>query len=143
MPTKTATTKTAATQEWKGNYSIVMVPFADDIAEGFDVTLTHTTHSAMLRTTRIEGPRYHTVAELLDLLQGQVVEALRAWQKANIESRRGLTDMEKYLQHRRFIAGFGQAVGAQLAGRTIRNSKSDEAALRDGRAAGKAAEVAR
>jgi hypothetical protein len=105
------------TREWHGNYSIVMVPFVNDVALGFgNLTVLQSTRSAMLRKTYIIGHKSDVEAflVLIDSLALQVMSGLRRWQKENIESRRGLTDMEKYVQHRSFIAGFGQTVRTRL-----------------------------
>lgn len=104
-------------REWRGNYSIVMVPFVHDVALGFgNLTVLQSTSSAMLRRTYIIGTEtdVNEFLVLIDSLALQVISALRRWQKENADERRWLTDMEKYVQHRSFIAGFGQTVRNRL-----------------------------
>lgn len=105
-------------REWKGNYSIVMVPFVANVAEGFgNLTILQSTRSAMLRKTFIIGHKtdVEEFVALIDSLALQVLSALHRWQKEHKEERRGLTDMEKYVQHRSFISGFGLTVSSRLA----------------------------
>lgn len=104
---------------YPGNYSIVMVPFAADVAAGYgDVTvLTRNVPDSLERVVYLIGfaSDVEMVSTLLDSLDLQVMSALRVWQKENIEWRRRQTDMEKYLSHRSFIAGFGAEVKQRLA----------------------------
>lgn len=105
-------------REWHGNYSIVMLPFVYDLAKGFgNLTILQSNYGApMLRTSFIIGHKsdVEQFCELLDSLALQVMSALRRWQKENAESRRGLTDMVKYVQNRSFISGFGAQVRDRL-----------------------------
>lgn len=97
-----------ANRDFLGNYSIAMAPFAQTIAEAFGGVETEVENLPNSLTRRVHF--YGTAANIkaflkvLDPLAVQVIEDLRVWQKANIEKRRGLTDMQKYLQHREFIA---------------------------------------
>lgn len=105
-------------REWHGNYSIVMVPFVHDVAIGFgNITVLQSMRSAMLRKTYIIGHKsdVEEFCALIDSLALQVMSALRRWQKEHAAERRGLTDMEKYVQHRSFITGFGQTVRMRLS----------------------------
>lgn len=110
-------------REWRGNYSIVMVPFVSDVAYGFgNLTVLQSNHGAMLRKTYVIGFKSDVEAflTLIDSLALQVLSALRVWQRDNAEARRGLTDMQKYVQHRSFITGFGHTVSNRLsANRTV------------------------
>lgn len=103
---------------YPGNYSIVMVPFAADVAHGFgNVTvLARNVTGSLTRQVYLIGFRsdVEMVTQLLDSLDLQVMSALRVWQKENIEWRRGLTDMERYIGHRSFITGFGGRVRTRL-----------------------------
>lgn len=104
-------------RDWKGNYSIVFVPFTWDVAHGFGhLTVLQSTFSPMLRRTYIIGHKgdVEQFISLLDSLEVQVLSALRRWQNENREARRGLTDMQKYIQHRSFIEGFGATVRCRL-----------------------------
>lgn len=106
-----------ASRDWHGNYSIVMVPFVYDVARGFgDLTVLHSDNSAMLRRTYVIGHKtdVEEFVTLIDSLALQAMSALRRWQKENAASRKGMTDMQKYVQHRSFLAGFGRQVAARL-----------------------------
>lgn len=119
-------------REWRGNYSIVMVPFVHDVALGFgNLTILQSTSSAMLRRTYIIGTEtdVNEFCALIDSLALQVLSALRRWQKEHAAERRFLTDMEKYVQHRSFIAGFGQTVRSRLrATRTVEEASASTGA---------------
>lgn len=100
-----------------GNYSISMIPFTAAVANGFGhITILQSKTSGLSRVAHIIGHKsdVEQFCQLLDSLSVQVMSSLRAWQRENIESRRGLTDMQKYLQHRSFIEGFGAKVGQRL-----------------------------
>ncbi|WP_028652758.1 hypothetical protein [Nocardioides halotolerans] len=147
---------TTATVErpWTGSYSIVMAPVTELLAEALGgLTVTTEFRTEMLRVCHLAGDRAEQLVALLADLEPLSLAALRDWQKANVDARRDLTDMQKYLQHRAFLQGFGEAVAARIAGDQLRNGKADAArllaggeadvpALRAGRAAGKAVEVA-
>jgi hypothetical protein len=103
-----------------GNYSISMIPFTVMVAQGFGhITILQSKTSGLARNAHIIGQEsdVEQFCRLLDSLSLQVNSALHAWQKENRAPRRGLTDMQKYLQHRSFIEGFGQRVGSRLAER--------------------------
>lgn len=107
-----------ASRTFPGNYSISMIPFAQSIADGFGGLETSSEKTAGLaRVFTVRGPaeRVEAFLAILDEASTQVLVDLRAWQKENIEARRGLTDMQKYLQHRSFIEDFGAKVGKRLA----------------------------
>ena len=104
-------------KNWHGNYSIVMVPFVFDVAQGFgNLTILQSTSGPMLRRTYIVGHVSDVDAfqTLIDSLALQVLSALRRWQRENASERRDLTDMQKYVQNRSFITGFGKTVRARL-----------------------------
>lgn len=103
-----------------GNYSISLIPFVCALADGFGhLTVLQSQGYGLARNAFIIGHEsdVEQFTILLDSLFTQVMAALRVWQRENIEARRGLTDMQKYLQHRSFIEGFGQKVGARLTAR--------------------------
>lgn len=115
-------------RDWKGNYSISMVPFVATVARGFgNITILQSNFSAMLRRTYAIGLKsdVEQFNRLTDSLSLQVISALHRWQKENIESRRGLTDMEKYVQHRSFIEGFSTEVSRRL--RELRAGEEEQA----------------
>lgn len=100
-----------------GNYSISMIPFTTMVARGFGhLTVLQSKTAGLARVAYIIGHKsdVEEFCQLLDSLSLQVMSALRVWQKEHIEERRGLTDMQKYLQHRSFIEGFGRRVGDRL-----------------------------
>lgn len=106
-------------REWTGNYSIVMVPFTAQVADAFGNLniLSSKNYNGMVRRTYIIGHKtdVDSFTTLLDSLAVQAMSALRRWQKANIEERRYLTDMEKYVQHRSFLDGFGREVAKRVS----------------------------
>lgn len=106
------------TREWRGNYSIVMVPFVSNVARGFGnlTILQNKSRNGMLRTTFIIGHKsdVEEFCRLLDSLALQVMSALKRWQRDNREDRAWMTDMERYTGNRSFITGFGWAVEARL-----------------------------
>lgn len=109
-----------ATKEWHGNYNTVFAPVAAEVAAAFpETTVWIENASAMLRKTHAAGLGAADFVAQLEKLEADALAALRAWQKVNAESRRDLTDMEKYNQHRAFLSGFGQAVAAKLAGKKV------------------------
>jgi hypothetical protein len=107
-------------REYPGNYSISYIPFVYHVAGGFGhLTVLQQRTAGLTRYAYIIGAEsdVQEFCTLLDSLEIQVKHALRLWQKENIEVRRGLTDMQKFLQHRSFIEGFGAKVGSRLAER--------------------------
>jgi hypothetical protein len=104
-------------QTWRGNYSIVMVPFVADVAQGFGgLTILQSTYSPVLRHTFVIGPKSQVedFLTLVNSLHVQVMAALKAYQRETVELRRYMTDMEKYVNHRSFISGFGREVRRRL-----------------------------
>lgn len=106
------------TRSWHGNYSIVMAPFVRDLAEGFssDLSVKQKNVTAMLRHTYVTGPRLTVTnfLEVLDVHAERVLVELKVWQKAHALERRDLTDMQRYLQNREFIAQYGERVASNL-----------------------------
>jgi hypothetical protein len=119
---------------WKGNYSIVMLPFVQDVASGFgNLTILQTSYSPMLRQSYIIGHQsdVEQFCTLIDSLFVQVMAALKRWQREVAAERRRYTDMEKYTGNRSFIAGFGKQVAIRLyqTRRTEESKASTGAAL--------------
>lgn len=107
-------------RSYNGDYAISLVAFVRAIADGFGhLTVLQSQGYKLSRSAYIIGHESDVEQFLIlhDSLNLQVRSALRAWQKANLEARRGLTEHQKYLQHRSFIEGFGQQVGRRLAAR--------------------------
>lgn len=104
--------------DFPGNYSIVMAPFAEEIAEAAGVPTRVTSQKGTL-TRRVEfgGNDMDLTARTVSHIQEQAQAAhenLRAWQKTDAERRRGLTDMQRYLEHREFLAEQGHLVAARV-----------------------------
>lgn len=108
------------TQAWHGNYNTVFALVADEVAVAFpETTVWSENVSAMLRLTHASGPGATDFVAKLEEVEFAALAALRTWQKANVESRRDLTEMQKFNQHRAFLSGFGQAVAAKLTGKKV------------------------
>lgn len=94
--------------DFPGNYSIVLAPSAVSMAETLGVPAKSETFKGKLnRRVHFGGDdmdRAKSVRDLVSDTYTESLEVLHAWQKDNIEKRRGLTDMEKFLQHRDVIA---------------------------------------
>ena len=105
-------------RDFPGNYSIVMVPFAWEVAAGYGnlTVLNASFRDSLKRRIYVIGHEsdVDTYLQLLDSLTLQVRTALRVWQRENADARRNLTDMEKYVQHRSFISGYGHTVRTRL-----------------------------
>ncbi len=72
---------------------------------------------SLTRKVHFGGTDMDRAAAVVALVQETVKEALadlKVWQKANIEKRRDLTDMQRYVQHREFIAKHGTKVAKQV-----------------------------
>jgi hypothetical protein len=103
---------------WRGNYSIVYVPLAEELGAAVgNVQVTHRTTSAVLRTSYITGAEADVRAfvELLGKVEADSLAALTVWQKENRESRRGLTDMQKFILNRNFILGYVRTTFVDVA----------------------------
>lgn len=94
--------------DFPGNYSGVTAPGAVEIAEAAGVpTKTETFPGKLTRRVHFGGDNANLTSETVSLIQESVSEALEdlhVWQKKNIDRRRGLTDMQRYNEHRDFIA---------------------------------------
>lgn len=102
---------------WRGNYSIVMVPFTGSIAGALgNITTLQSTWSAVRRYSYLIGHQsdVERLTQLLDSLEIQVMSALHRWQREHREERRYMTDMEKFIANRSFITGFGNTVASRL-----------------------------
>ena len=115
-------------RDYHGNYSISMIPFVHSIAGGFgNLTVLQSTFAGSLtRRAYVIGHKtdVQMFLTLLDSLALQVMSALHVWQKENIERRRGLTDMQRYVEHRSFIEGFGREVSRRLS--ALRHKEEEE-----------------
>jgi hypothetical protein len=103
------------TIDFPGNYSIVTAPLALAIAEAAGVPAKSENVAGRLnRIVSFGGDDAKTVAKVVEDTVADALEALKVWQKANIEKRRDLTDMQRYVQHREFIADFGAKVAKNV-----------------------------
>lgn len=104
--------------EFKGNYSLALVPFACYLANGFGgLTTLQSRRSAMSRVVYVVGPKSQ-VEEFMLLLNSMVLQAfsaLKVWQAETVDERRDKTDMERAVMHRSFVRGFGLEVRDRLA----------------------------
>jgi len=92
---------------FKGNYSIVTGPGAVEIAEAAGVPTKVHPYDGLNRKIEFGGDDMDLAARTVSLIQQSVQEAmddLHEWQKKHIERRRGLTDMQRYVEHREFIS---------------------------------------
>lgn len=104
--------------DFPGNYSMVMAPFAVEIAEAAGVpTKVETTKGKLTRRVLFGGPNMDLTARTVSLIQEEAKAAhehLAEWQKETREQRRGLTDMQKFIQHREVLAEHGHKVARQV-----------------------------
>lgn len=106
-----------AHRDWRGNYSIVMVPACRTVLKAYGHLESYRyDFSAMHRRTVVIGHKSDVEGflMLMDSLALQSQSALRRWQKENREERRWLTDMEKYNQHRDFLEAFFLTVAKRI-----------------------------
>lgn len=106
-------------RDFPGNYSIVLIPFTQDLADAFgDITVREERFPGKLvRRAHFAGPSEDHVRAFQILLERELnacLKALHEWQKENKERRRTLTDMQKFLEHREFIAQFGKEAAARV-----------------------------
>lgn len=102
-----------ASRDFPGNYSIVMAPLAVEIAEAFGGVETEieTFPGRLVRRVHFYGAKKNIDAflKVLDPIVEGAMPHLHEWQKKNLAKRKGLTDMQKYLQHREVLAKYGKA----------------------------------
>jgi hypothetical protein len=107
-------------RDFPGNYSIAMIPFVETLAEAFGgITVEQKIGVGSSKLTRrawLAGTKVNVAAftKLLDRLSIEVMDELHTWQKANTEKRKGLSDMEKYLEHRKFIVDFAKKAARKI-----------------------------
>jgi hypothetical protein len=104
--------------DFPGNYSIVGAPFAQEIATAAGVpTKVETFPGKLARRVWFGGDDMDAAKVTAELVQAEyaaALEELHTWQKKHAEERRGLTDMQKYVQHREQIAAFGHKVARRV-----------------------------
>lgn len=109
----------SAERTFQGSYSIAMVEFVRILASiEYKVEVEEFRKSDMLRQVFIQGSRkdVESFLELLDPLTEAVMKELVLWQKTTVAERRGMTDMQKYLMHRKFITDFAHEVKSITVG---------------------------
>ncbi len=107
----------AVPYEWRGNYSIVFAPATAELAETFGgVETKQVNHSAVRRTVILTGEaeRVKEFVTLLDRFEIEALKHLKEWQLTHRAERRGLTDMQKFIQHRNVLASFTAVFAARL-----------------------------
>lgn len=94
--------------QFPGNYSIVTAPGAVLIAEAAGVPAKVQNHGmALTRTVHFGGPDMDLAQKVVAVVKEETAAALahlKQWQKDNIERRRGLTDQQRYLEHREVLS---------------------------------------
>lgn len=104
--------------EWAGNYGPTMVSFAYGVvrAMGNLDMYQRKNYNGMLHWTTIVGTKsdIEQAKTLLTSLHLQAMTGLKRFQKENRESRRYMTDMEKFIQNRSFLSGFGSEVARRV-----------------------------
>jgi hypothetical protein len=107
-----------ASRDFPGNYSIVMAPLAQDIAEAFGgiETEVQTFPGKLVRRVHFYGAKANIDAflKVLDPIVAGAQPHLNEWQKKNLDKRRGKTDMQKYLEHREVIAKYGKSKAREV-----------------------------
>lgn len=96
------------TLEFPGNYSIVTAPGALEIATAAGVPAkSENVKGSLTRKVFLGGDDMDKAQAVAAYIPTAVTEALadlKEWQKKHIERRRSLTDMQRYVEHRDFIA---------------------------------------
>lgn len=103
--------------EWRGNYSIVFAPATVELAEAFrGVDVKTVNVSAVLRQSHLTGSSavLDGFVTLLDEFQAQALKHLKEWQLTHRAERKGLTDMQKFIQHRNVLASFTAVFAAKI-----------------------------
>lgn len=102
-----------------GNYSIVTAPMVRELAEAYGDLVAHEVRFAGKLERRVDvssnnKAHLHSFVKLAEKVLADSQAELREWQKEDIERRRGLSDMQKYLEHREFLAEYGSKVARQI-----------------------------
>lgn len=94
--------------EFPGNYSIVTAPGALEIAAAAGVPAkSENVKGSLTRKVHLGGDdmdKAQAVAAYIPQAVSEALADLKDWQKKHIERRRSLTDMQRYVEHRDFIA---------------------------------------
>lgn len=104
--------------DFPGNYSIVTAPGAVLVAEAAGVpTKVVNVKGRLNRVVHFGGDDMDKAKAVRDLVETTLSEAhsvLKEWQKNNVGSRKGLTDMQKFIQHREVLAKHFAAVAKRV-----------------------------
>jgi hypothetical protein len=104
--------------DFPGNYSIVTAPLALEIAAAAGVPAkSENVKGKLNRVVSFGGDDMDKAAKVKALVEGTVADALaelKVWQKKHADRRRGLTDMQRYVEHREFIAKHGSSVARSV-----------------------------
>lgn len=106
-----------AQRTFPGNYSIVMAPFAQLMADAASLWSEAETFKGKLERRVTFAGEQADVEAFLPVLDHEVeasLAALHAWQKEHREERRGQTDMQKFLANRGFLARFGEEAADRI-----------------------------
>lgn len=106
-----------AQRTFPGNYSIVMAPFAQLMADAAGLWSEAETFKGKLERRVTFGGKQDDVEAFLSVLDHEVESALGAlhtWQKEHREERRGQTDMQKFLANRGFLSRFGEEAALRI-----------------------------
>jgi len=104
--------------DFPGNYSIVMAPFAEEIAAAAGVpTKVETFKGKLVRRVHFGGVDMGLAQQAVAVVKEEAANALEVlhdWQKEHVADRKNLTDMQKYIQHREVLADHGHKVARQV-----------------------------
>jgi hypothetical protein len=106
-----------AQRTFPGNYSIVMAPFAQLMADASGLWSEAETFKGRLERRVTFAGEQADVEAFLPVLDHEVeasLAALHIWQKEHREERRGQTDMQKFLANRGFLARFGEEAADRI-----------------------------
>jgi hypothetical protein len=106
-----------AQRTFPGNYSIVMAPFAQLMADAAGLWSEAETFKGKLERRVTFAGEQADVEAFLVTLDKEVeasLAALHTWQKEHREERRGQTDMQKFLANRGFLARFGEEAADRI-----------------------------
>lgn len=105
-------------REYGGNYSIIMIPFCNQmrLAFGHIQMLQWQSSHTLLRRAFLIGhvSDLEAFTALENSVEAQAMSALKRWQRDNRDVRRYQTDQEKYLANRSFLAAFGRVAASRL-----------------------------
>lgn len=104
--------------DFPGNYSIVMIPFAIELAKAYGgvEVVEEKFKGSLVRRANLYGTK-KAVAEFVNVLDDAVAEAhdsLHAWQKKTVEERRSQTDMQRFIGNRDHLTAAGKKIARRI-----------------------------